>query len=75
MGSDKKKVRQVRVTYNERTNCVIFTEDGVPEGYEVDLSTVTTTKGLDSWVHHLEGKAWMTDEALKKFVEIAMKRI
>ena len=68
-------MKEVRVTYNERTNCVILTEDGISSGYEIDLDTIKDEAALQDWIGHLLGKNWITQKALEKFIEIAIRGI
>lgn len=50
-------------------------EDGsivfVKHHYSVELNRCTNKESILQWVHHLNGKAWMTTELTEWFIELA----
>lgn len=41
--------------------------------YNIEISRCDTAEKLLGWVHHLTEKTWMTNEAMRSFIEIACK--
>jgi hypothetical protein len=45
----------------------------IGQHYSIELSRIKTRKALIEWIHHLLGKAWMTNELMEQFIEVVCK--
>ena len=48
-------------------------KDGDHYSYWIELTRINTPRDLLEWVHHLNGKVWVSKELLDDFIEAVFK--